>query len=599
MSHVIDFQSTILEMIAKGQPLSETVYRLCREVNRLAPDVICSVVTADADGCLRPLAGPGLPPAFCDLVSGVEIGPTIGACGAALYFGTEVLSQDIAEDPHWEGFRDLILPLGIRACWSSPILGANREPIATFAFYFGEKRGPTQGEREIVDQCVHLCAIALDRERRVEDHNRRAHTDALTDLPNRAAFNAALSGLSCEIPGAWALAVIDLDNLKVTNDAFGHQAGDSLLQLVAECLSRAAAPEPLFRIGGDEFAVIVQDPAALRALDETMAGYLAALARAGGQVDNPIVPRATIGYAELAPGDLLPERVRQKADFALYHAKDTARGAHVPYSDEIGSRITRRLAAVREVDVALREHRIETFYQPIVLIETGEIVGVEALCRMRSGDQLVSASAFHEATSDAGVATALTRQVISQVARDVRGWLDLGIAFQHVGINVSSADFHSGTIYAVLAESFDRENVPLKHVIVEVTEVVCMDDDAGIVRKSMQALRSRGIRLALDDFGTGYASLTHLMTVPVDIIKIDRSFVEDLVSRGPSAAIVEGVIGIARRLGIKVVAEGIENADQARELLALGCLLGQGFHYSRAVPAAEAGAMMLKLAETV
>ncbi|AXB79167.1 bifunctional diguanylate cyclase/phosphodiesterase [Novosphingobium sp. P6W] len=597
---MIDLQNTILEMIAKGESLADTINRLCLEVERIVPDAICSVLRVDSQGCLHSLAAPSLPAEYSALIDGLPIGPNVGSCGTAAWLGEEVAVQDVETDPRWHDYKHLVLPLGLKACWSSPVFGAHDRPIATFAFYYREKRGPLPIEREMVDRCVHLCAIALDRHRRVLEHERRAYTDALTGLANRAAFNIALPDLDCTSPGTWALCLVDLDNLKVVNDTFGHQAGDILLKEVGDRLAAAAAPDKVFRIGGDEFAIVVRSSAALRDIDRTVEAYLEALVPTADCDGKIVGPRATIGLAVLSDGDRTAERVRQNADFALYHAKETRRGGYVRYWPGIGTRMTRRLTAIREVDAALREGRIEPFYQPIILFETGEIVGLEALCRMRIGNTVVPASSFHDATTDASVAAALTRQIVSQVARDVRIWLDMGIPFQHVGINVSSVDFHNGSIYSVLAENFERERVPLKHVILEVTESVYMDDDAGVVRQSMAALREKGLKIALDDFGTGYASLTHLMSVPVDIIKIDKSFVDSIVDKGPSAAIIEGIVGIvgiAGRLGIKVVAEGIEERSQVRQLMGLGCGLGQGYLYSRAVDAGEAGEMMLKFAQ--
>jgi EAL domain-containing protein (putative c-di-GMP-specific phosphodiesterase class I) len=243
--------------------------------------------------------------------------------------------------------------------------------------------------------------------------------------------------------------------------------------------------------------------------------------------------------------------------------------------------MTRRLQAIRDVSAALREDRIEAYYQPIVLLSTGEVVGLEALCRMRIGEEIVSASAFHEATTDVHVATELTARMMSLVAADVRMWLDLGIPFQHVGINVSSADMH-GTVDRVLEAAFEAQGVPLKHVILEVTETVYMGAGDRIVQKAVETLRAKGLRVALDDFGTGFASLTHLLTVPVDIIKIDKSFVDRLAPEDASAAIIEGLIQIAKKLDIRVVAEGIETRGQATHLQRLGCILGQGYLFSAA-----------------
>jgi sensor c-di-GMP phosphodiesterase-like protein len=240
---------------------------------------------------------------------------------------------------------------------------------------------------------------------------------------------------------------------------------------------------------------------------------------------------------------------------------------------------------------------MEAHYQPIFKLETGEIIGLEALSRMRLGASLVPASSFYEATTDASVAGALTERMIAQVARDLRGWLDIGIPFQHVGINVSSTDFRKGNLFAILSQAFGEAGVALEHVVLEVTESVYMDDDAGFVREAIAGLRASGLKIALDDFGTGFAPLTHLLTVPVDIIKIDKSFVDGVGAAGASDAIVGGLMRIAAELGVKVVAEGIETAVQVAGLRSLGCNLGQGFFFSKAIGAREAGAMMLERAQ--
>ncbi len=164
---------------------------------------------------------------------------------------------DIQNDVRWAAYRELALPFGLRACWSVPILNAAGEAIGTFAFYYRECRGPTELEREIVRKCVHLCVIALERHERVMERERRASTNALTGLGNRAAFDAALAELDCDLPEQWAMLTTDLDNLKTVNDTFGHQAGDSLVRTAGARIAAATAPDSTFRIGGDEFGVLL------------------------------------------------------------------------------------------------------------------------------------------------------------------------------------------------------------------------------------------------------------------------------------------------------------------------------------------------------
>jgi diguanylate cyclase (GGDEF)-like protein len=592
------FQNIILEMIATGVSLDVTAERLCHEIELLLPEVACSVLRVERNGQLCPLAAPSLPEIFSELVKGVMIGPGVGSCGSAAYLGEAVIVTDIATDPRWTSFNAHILPAGFRACWSVPICNAEGEVFGTFALYFKQNRVQNALEEELVSVSTHLCAIALERHDRVLERERRASIDALTNLPNRASFDAALGQLSCEEPGTWALMVVDLDNLKTINDTFGHQAGDDLLQSVAKRIRTSVLPDHIFRVGGDEFAVILQEMGAVADLDGTASRILDAIGAVTSCGGHMIQPRATIGGAALSPGDLEAETVHRHADFALYHAKETGRGGFVRYWPGIGTAIKQRIEVIQDVDTALSEGRIEAYYQPIVRLDTREIIGMEALCRLRKPEgNIVSAGAFHQATTDVNVAAKLTQAMLALVAADVRSWLERGIPFQHVGINISSADFHSGTLYDRIEAAFGRHNVPLNHVVLEVTESVYLGQNDQIVAQEIKSLRSHGLRIALDDFGTGFASLTHLLTVPVDIIKIDRSFVNQLRLDDRSSAIIDGLLAIAQKLDIKVIAEGIETEDQAYLLGEIGCQLGQGYLYSAAVPPAAATELLLNHAQ--
>lgn len=596
---LLRLQNTILKSIAKGADLAVTCTLLCREVESLLPAVKCSVLSVDGKGALHPLAGPSLSKSYSDALDGALIGPSNGSCGTAAYLGEDVVAIDIATDPRWADYKHLALPHGLRACWSSPIIDADGVTIATFGIYFADCRGPTPFEQDVVRNCVHLCVIAIDRHQRVNEHERRALTDALTGLPNRAAFNAELLTLDCRAAGRWAIFVLDLDNLKIVNDTFGHHAGDMLLQIASDRIATAACPSRTFRVGGDEFAIVIKAPQALRDLGataETITSALATPADCGGQI---IVPRATIGGAVVSGDDPSVEHVRKNADFALYHAKETGRGGFVRYWPGLGSTMAQRLGAIRDVNAALRDNRIDAFYQPIFRLDTREVVGLEALCRMRIGEKIIPTQAFHEATTDVHVATALTARMMSIVAADVRRWLDMGIPFQHVGINVSSADLSGGTVERILTSAFEREGVSLEHVILEVTETVYMGEGDQAVQQGIKALRARGIRIALDDFGTGFASLTHLLTIPVDIIKIDKTFIEHLAAGSVSMTIVESLIRIAQKMDTRIIAEGVESQEQARLLQAAGCTLAQGFLYSQAVDRNEMTALLLKRGQYV
>ena len=580
---VLRLQNLILEMVAKGETIESTADRLCREVEGLQPDVICSVLSVDRSGLLHPLAAPSLPQAYSAALDGISIGPNVGSCGSAAYLRTPVAVIDIERDPRWENFKGLALPLGLKACWSSPICNAKGDVLGTFAFYYREQRGPTEFEQEVVATCVHLCALALERHERVVERERQANIDTLTGLGNRACFNQALAALPCTTPGAWALLVIDLDNLKTVNDTFGHHVGDLLIQQAASRMAAAAAPDGVFRLGGDEFAVIVQNPEALREIETTANALIEAIVVPAECDGHLIHPKATVGGAVLSREDHIAESVRQNADFALYHAKETGRGGFVRYWPGIGTAITHRLKAIQRVGAALKEDRIDAYYQPIVRLDTREIVGMEALCRLSEDDGIISAADFCEATSDAHIAFGITERMLARVVGDMRVWLDMGLPLARVSLNVSSSDFYRGKLDEQLTSAFARENVSLEHLMLEVTEDVCIGQRDDVAARQIKAMRAKGLLVALDDFGTGFASLTHLLTFPVDMIKIDKSFINRLAPGNPSSAIVRGLLDIAREMNISVVAEGVETEVQAAQLRALGCSLGQGFLFSRAV----------------
>ena len=572
-----DFQSEILEMVACGEPAALVADVLCRRIEVLAPGVVCAVTTVSRGGKMHTLAAPLMPPHFTAAIEGISIGPNVGSCGTAAYRAEPVEVTDIENDPLWADFKELALSSGFRACWSSPIKARDGHVIGTFAFYFRTCRAPTDVERDVVARCTHLCAIAIEQHDIRNRLHDLAYIDTLSELRNRASFNLRIRRATEPGEPPFALLQIDLDQLKSINDTLGHASGDSLIRTIAQRLKAMGDRIEPFRLGGDEFAVIVPgcaDEAAMRVAAESL------IACAGDSFQHEghtIRPEITVGGVLHTDEDA--DTLCQNADFALYHGKETNPGGFVAFRQRMRTTISNRMNVIVALTEALADGRVVAHYQPIVRITSGEIVGLEALARMRMPDgKIVSAGDFHEAMSDPRVAYNLTGSMLTQVATDMRRWLDLGINFQHVGFNVAGADFQKGDLESRISDAFASAGVPLRHIILEVNETVFM---GGLVARQVERLRDRGLLVALDDFGTGHASLTHLLDFPVDIIKIDKSFVDRIVNDRPSLVIVEALIDVARKLGMKLVAEGIESADQAALLVELGCVLGQGYRFAR------------------
>lgn len=584
-SRLSRLQNEILEAIACGEPLGAVTERLCLRVQEITPSAICSVLSVDSERRLHPLAGPSLPEHYSQALEGVEIGACCGSCGTAAHRGEAVVVTDIASDPLWAPYTELVLPLGLRACWSSPIKARDGRVVGTFAFYYADCRGPSELEQAIVTTCVHLCAIAIEHTEVQSRAHRLAYFDTLTELPNRAQFSAAFERLVTAAAPCFGLLLIDIDQLKLTNDTMGHAVGDALIETVGLRLRELEIDGLACRIGGDEFAILLEGCSEAAALREMASAVLATMAVPFQHDGHTITPRVTIGGVLYGEDGRDAVTLRQNADFALYHAKEQKRGGYIRFKNGLRTSIMQRVQIVRKVDEALSNERITPYYQPVVRLDTAEIIGLEALARMRSGDgRIIAAGEFHEALTDSKVAYRLTNQMIAAVAADMRAWLDGGCPFQQVGLNVTSADFQRGDLAARIVKAFEKVEVPLRHLVVEVTESVFLAERNQSVARNVRELRSRGALVALDDFGTGYASLTHLLQFPVDVIKVDRSFVERVQNDRQSSAIVEALILIADRLGMKIIAEGIETGAQAEHVLAMGCRLGQGFHYSKPVP---------------
>jgi diguanylate cyclase (GGDEF)-like protein len=574
--------SEILEMIAYGEPLQGIASALCQRIEDLAPEAICSILTVDLEGRLHPIAAPSLPDSYSNALEGLSIGPTVGSCGTAAHRGAPVLVRDIATDPLWADYKSLALPLGLKACWSTPIKARGGRVIGTFASYYRKKRGPSLIEKRVIDTCVHLCAIAMEQAESQARNHRLAYYDTLTGLPNRFHADMLMREKLQTSPGDFGLMLVDIDNLKIANDTMGHAVGDALIKQVASRVAASVRPGTACRIGGDEFVVILDGGQIAGSLQAIADRILASMEAPFSCEGHTIVPQVTIGGVLHGRDGEELRTLRQNADFALYHSKESGRGRFIEFNANLRTSITQRIQQIRQVEAALTDDRITVHYQPIVRLDSGEIVGLEALARITAADgRIVAASAFQEAMKDARVACRLTERMVRHVSADVRKWLDMGIPFQHVGLNVTTADFQRDDLADRLTAAFRTAGVPLNHVVLEVTETVFVGGSDNKIANAVERLRDKGLLVALDDFGTGFASLTHLLTFPVDVIKIDKCFVDRLAGDQASAVIVEALIDIARKLGMRIVAEGVETNAQALRLQGFGCKLAQGYRFYR------------------
>lgn len=431
----------------------------------------------------------------------------------------------------------------------------------------------------------------LSERKIAEEKLRRAATcDPLTNLPNRKLFIEKLEAAVREANenGFWSsLILLDLDGFKQINDTMGHDAGDALLKELGSRLVDSVPPGSVAaRLGGDEFGVILPGIASASKLQACAEQILERL-REPFTWDGRIADcGATIGAAMIPFHGKKPADILKSADMALYAAKADRRGGFLLFQPAHRAELQKRVAMRSLARSALRDRQILPFYQSQVRLADDRIVGFEALLRWRqTGRGIQLPGRISAAFDDLELSSAISVSMIEQVLADVRMWLDQGLPFGHVALNAADAEFRREGFAERLLDQLQAKGIPTECIQLEVTESVFLGRGAESVDHALKMLSSAGVSIALDDFGTGYASLSHLKRFPVDIIKIDRSFIRDMHVDAEDEAIVRAVTNLGKSLGVKVVAEGIETRAQATHLSSLGCDLGQGFLYSKAVPA--------------
>jgi len=583
-------QRDVLESVALGRPLRAVLDLLCRQVEALAPEVVCSVLRIDGEGKLRPLASPSLPIAYSGALDGLAIGPVAGSCGTAAFRGEEVEVQDIASDPLWAPYRHLALPIGLAACWSTPVMGREGKVIATFAFYYREPRGPSRFHRRMVDACIQLCRVAIQHDDNQAEIERLAFFDPQTGLPNRALLmdRARMALQQAARDGRkLSLAVLDIDRFKNINDSLGHAAGDELLREVGQRLRRTLRDsDTISRVGGDEFVILFPDSDANESAVAAEKALRAVAQRLeiGGQV---LMPSVSMGISQFPDDARDYETLMRNADIAMYEAKRDGRGCVRFFLASMNENARWRMQMESALRNAMSRDALELHYQPKVLLGRPGLAGVEALVRWTHPELgRVPPDQFIPLAEDCGLINALDAWVLERACAQLAEWQSQGLPIPAVAVNLSAQRFRQDDVPAHVRLVLQRYRLPPNALTLEITERLMLIDEPRI-RADLDSLNRLGVHLSVDDFGTGYSSLSYLKRLPVDELKLDRSFVRDIETDEGDRALATAVMGIGRSLGQTVVAEGVETLEQHQFLLQAGCPVAQGYYYARPMPASD------------
>lgn len=416
---------------------------------------------------------------------------------------------------------------------------------------------------------------------------RAATRDSLTGLYNRSEFDRRLGeALARARAGDDAPAVtvllLDLDGFKDVNDRLGHLVGDSLLVKIAKALDHKVQGEAfLARWGGDEFAILFESELALDQAQRFAGDLITEITDHVRIGESMIQIGASCGIAQVA-GPATSEEIVRRADLAMYNAKVNDRGSVQCWSENIESAQAARQSAITRLTGALNTGRAFAAYQPIVSLDDGQTVALEALLRLREPDgRIVSASEIYPALLDPVLARRVSSFMIEQIAKEAPELLALNGQDLQIGINVTEADLRRGNFGQIMEKLIGDSVLEPKNIVLEVTETMLILDETGAIRAMLHELDERGFTIALDDFGTGFSSLTHLRDFPIRKVKIDKDFIAAMTRHHQSRLIVQAMVQMGRSLDLRIVAEGIESDEQLTLLKSIGCSHGQGYRFAR------------------
>lgn len=436
-----------------------------------------------------------------------------------------------------------------------------------------------KNEQNQITNYVVVYSDLTERKKAESQLHNLSNRDRTTSLPNRNLFFTNLHKLVKQ-DAHHALLVFDLDNFKKINDSLGHQLGDSLLAKLAMRLNKLTRENDVFyRLGGDEFALVMSNTNDIHVITRTAKQFLAAISTPFKMAGHELAITSSVGIVLFPEDGNTPEVLLKNADTAMYHAKKKG-NSYLFFNDTMNRQAVKRLQIENLMRFGLKEDHFEVYYQPKMNIRTGKLTGMEALVRFITPKKgIISPGVFIPIAEETGQIIDIGEVVLNKACRDVKKWLDDGLFNGRVAVNLSAKQFSLPDLTSRIDIILQKNALPSYFLELEITEGTVMDDPNEAIN-IMRSLSARGIHLAMDDFGTGYSSLAYLKQFPLNTLKVDKAFIDDMKNeRGRN--MVDSIVTIAQNLDLHVVAEGVEQAYQIDTLKALNCETVQGYYYSK------------------
>ncbi len=730
---LLNAQQEIINLMIAEKPLSFVLNRICELIENILenPKGLSSILLKD-NNRLKHVAAPNLNPEYCKLIDGLEIGPSVGSCGTAIYKQQRIIVENIQSNPLWDGFKELAESFKLRACWSTPIFSDSKTVLGSFAIYYRQPLMPQQDHLDVIDRFVNLSRLAIeasakrqertdlinhvkqanekfnaitsvlpdvafifdshgtfinvhgkdsnrlyltreevigktvydvypettaqniysviqqtlthkenqkteyelmvsgetkiyegrssvinnylsndntrrfvlwmarditDRKRAEAAVNKLAFYDPLTDLPNRSLIITriqTLIRLTKERRCVSALFFLDIDNFKRINNSMGHNEGDQVLILIKDRLNPLLnSSHTLARLSGDQYLILIENTNASAKYATKDAQMFAR--KIIDAIKHPIkTTRASYQMSVSIGIALIDEKVRSgeevltQADSAMLSSKQRGGNRFTLFDPKLQAFIDEKVEVERDIIKAIARNEFCTYFQPQVNLN-GNVIGAEALIRWRHPHKgLISPWAFVPVAEQVGLIQQLTQIVMGDVCKMI---LELARANLmdddfRVSVNVSAIEFQNPEILSTITQASRQYKVPCDRIKLELTETMLVSDfDA--TQKQISQLKNLGFKLSIDDFGTGYSSLNYLHLLPIDELKIDKTFVDKMLESSSGLAIINAIISLCFSLQIKVIAEGVETRSQYEALKKQNIDAIQGYYFARPMPADE------------
>jgi len=588
----------VFEKMAQGRDIKSILEQVALFVESSKPKLHCGILLLNEERqLLQVVAAPTLPDSFRakfkPLVLAEESDYCCGWVASALR-GERVILDNLRQHSCWSLCQSFVGEINAAACWSEPIFSSANQLLGIVSVYLNQAGKPDEADLALLRQACHLSSIAIERKRIEQKMYHQASYDLLTGLPNRHQFISRLyeeAGI-CRDASNLALLLIDLDHFKEVNDSLGHWFGDLLLVQVAERIrSSVREADIVARLAGDEFVVIIP-----RCVDSSIAGLIAqhivnALSKRFQLENCSAHISASVGVA-LYPQDTDDiDQLLGCADQSMYAVKKAGRNGVSFFTRSMQDQAQERLQLSNDLRVALQNGQLQVHFQPIISITSGRVEKAEALIRWQHPHRgMVKPDIFIPIAEETGEIHEIGDWVFRQASAVALQWQILrektvySAKTCQISVNMSPIQFVRGNPESSCIEHLHAIGLNTEVMVIEITEGLLLSDQENVIKK-LRCFQDAGVQLALDDFGTGYSAMAYLKKFNIDYLKIDQSFIRDLEFNSGDRAIAEAITVMAHRLGLKVIAEGVETEGQRKILVNIGCDYLQGYLYAKPMPA--------------